>query len=125
MNKTFGRAERLKSRKQIEELVKEGSSLNADPLRMIWKESSVSQKGSVTATVAVSKRNFKRAVDRNKLKRRMREAYRLNKEELFSTLQQKEKKISLMFFHVSKQLSAYESIEDGMKNVLQKLVSRL
>jgi ribonuclease P protein component len=125
MNKTFGRAERLKSRKQIEALVKDGRSIAAEPLRMIWKETSEAQKRPVNATVAVSKRNFKRAVDRNKLKRRMREAYRRHKNELYQALALKDKKIDLMFFHVSKQMSGYESIETGMKNALQKLLGKL
>ena len=54
------------------------------------------RKAIATATVTVSKRNFKRAVDRNKLKRRMREAYRRNKQMLIDTLNEKNKKIMTM-----------------------------
>jgi ribonuclease P protein component len=121
--RTFAKEERLKSSKQIEELVKNGRSFNAGPLRMIWMESE--QAGKMLATVAVSKRNFKRAVDRNKLKRRMREAWRLHKQMLELPLDTSGKKIRVMFFHVSKQLSDYASIESGMNLALKKLADSL
>ncbi|HEY6161317.1 MAG TPA: ribonuclease P protein component [Bacteroidia bacterium] len=121
--RTFAKEERLKSSKQIEELVKNGRSLTAGPLRMVWMESEQPRK--MLVTVAVSKRNFKRAVDRNKLKRRMREAWRNGKQVLELPLGSSGKKIRVMFFHVSKQLSDYASIESGMNIALKKLASSL
>jgi ribonuclease P protein component len=121
MKTTFHKEERLKSNKLIEALVKEGNTVNAMPLKLVWMEVEKSGRFPARATVAVSKRNFKRAVDRNKLKRRMREAYRLNKQPLYEQLLEKNKKISLMFFHVSKEISAYELIAESMIKAMEKL----
>ncbi|MEL6358617.1 MAG: ribonuclease P protein component [Bacteroidota bacterium] len=74
---TFKQEERLKSRKRIEELFKEGKAVNLPPLRLLYLPCDELPNHQVLFTV--SKKRFKRAVTRNKLKRRMREAYRLNK----------------------------------------------
>lgn len=121
MKTTFRKEERLKSNKLIEALVKEGKTVNAMPLKLVWMEVEKGGRFPAQATVAVSKRNFKRAVDRNKLKRRMREAYRLNKQPLYEQLLEKNKKVSLMFFHVSREISEYALIEESMVKVIEKL----
>lgn len=122
MRLTFGKDERLKSRKHIEELMACGKALHAGPLRLVWMEAE-DEGPAVKAAMGVSKRNFRRAVDRNKLKRRMREAYRRRKLTLYQRLRQKNKKLHLMFLHVSKQLSDYSTIDSGMNDILKKLSS--
>lgn len=125
MKQTFKKGERLKSRKDIEGLMQGGRSITISPLKMIWAAGAWTGTISAKATVAVSKKNFKKAVDRNKLKRRMREAFRKNKQELVELLQQKNKKINLMFIHITKEMSEYVLIEASIRKTLEKLRTNL
>src|ERR1043166_5363776 len=81
---TLGKSERLKSRKQIEQLFAEGKNFPMSPFRVYYRTSPfVSGSASnLQFGAAVSAKNFKRAVDRNRIKRLTREAYRLQKNQL-------------------------------------------
>ncbi|TXD54243.1 MULTISPECIES: ribonuclease P protein component [unclassified Polaribacter] len=79
MKCTLGKKERLKSKKLIERLYKEGTSLKAFPLRMMYLQTVHTSDFPAQVGVSVPKRNFKKAPDRNRLKRLMRESYRLQK----------------------------------------------
>ena len=77
---TFPKEEHLCRKKLIEELFsKQGSSFGVYPLRIVWIKSEMPTTAPPQVLISVSKRTFKRAVDRNRLKRLIREAYRLNK----------------------------------------------
>ncbi len=81
---TFKRAERLKSRKVIEQLFKQGQSFAQYPLRIVWVEMAEPRSEfPAQFALSVSKKKFKRAVDRNRIRRLVREAYRLNKHVLY------------------------------------------
>ena len=120
----FGRKEKLKSRKLIDELFTSGKSFPAYPLRVIFRFMPA-EKGSLKIGVSVSKRNFKKAVDRNKLKRLMREAYRLQKEEILSDIIQKNIQGNVFFMFVGKELVPYEVIRIAMKKSLDQLQKNL
>lgn len=75
----FPKEERLRSKKLIEQLFREGSSFNLYPLRFVALHLPQVSEPPVQVVISVSKRNFKKAVDRNRLKRQIREAYRLQK----------------------------------------------
>ncbi|WP_303312326.1 ribonuclease P protein component [Hymenobacter sp. BT730] len=76
---SFSKEEHLCRKKLIDELFARGSSFGLYPLRLIWLPAPAATMAPPQVLVSVSKRNFKRAVDRNYFKRLMREAYRLNK----------------------------------------------
>lgn len=115
MNNSFGKEEKLKSRKRIEQLFSEGKSVKAYPVIAVFllNEDSVihSQVG-----FSVSKKRFKKAVDRNLVKRRMREAYRLNKEILSES-----GTVSMMFIYVGKTIPEYAEVEKSVVKALKKL----
>lgn len=80
MRYTYSKREKLKSKKLIDALFIEGKSIKSYPLRMVYLESEPFEEGiTIKAGVSVSKRNFKLAVTRNRIKRLMRESYRLHK----------------------------------------------
>ncbi|PSR55448.1 ribonuclease P protein component [Adhaeribacter arboris] len=81
----FTKEERLRSTKLIEQLFREGSSFNLYPLRFVYLKPTSPMATTPQVLISVSKRNFKKAVDRNRLKRQIREAYRLHKGILLST----------------------------------------
>ena len=73
------------------------------------------------AGVGVSSKNFKKAVDRNRIKRLMREAWRLQKNGLHAQLEERQKSMSVFFLYVGKELPAYEIIFEKMGSAIKKL----
>ena len=119
---TLGKNERLKQRKVIEHLFKEGKSFSVFPFRVFYlfpEELSA----SLQAGFSVSTRNFKRAVDRNRIKRVTREAYRLQKNNLKAELINRNKKLAVFFIYIDKDLPAFEVIKDRIQVSLQKLIT--
>lgn len=80
MKRTYGKQEKLKSRKAIQQLFVEGDTVAAFPLRLVFLKKAHDANTTLKVGVSVSKRKIKKAVDRNRIKRILREAYRLNKE---------------------------------------------
>lgn len=119
----FGRTEKLKSRKLIEELFAKGKSINVFPIRIsyVFSNVQVDEKSLLQVGVSVSKRNFKRAVDRNRIKRLLREAYRLQKKELIELLAEQKKKGFVFFIYADKQLPEYPMVFNTMTKCLSAL----
>jgi len=115
MKHTLGKEERLKSKKLIERLYKEGNSVKAFPLRMIFLQTEHTSKFPSQVGVSVPKRNFKRAVDRNRIKRLMRESYRLQKEIVYNNL---EKPYVFMISYIGKEECTYEALFLKMETLL-------
>lgn len=116
---TFSRKERLKSVKEITKLFDSGKSFLVYPIKVVWVETDNDLPFPVQAAFSVSKRNFKHATDRNKLKRRMKEAYRLNKFLLYEKLSTQ--KISCIFIYIAREELTSALIGKSMKTVLLKL----
>ena len=87
---SFHKTERLCSKKIIDKLFIEGKTIFVYPVKIVYLETSLSSKFPVQAVFTVGKRNFKRAVQRNLIKRRMREAYRLNKHKFYHEIGEKQ-----------------------------------
>ena len=117
---TFKQDDKLKSRKLIEQLFKEGKSFSNFPMRVLWKYNETSKMPLQTG-FAVSSKYFKKAVDRNRIKRLMREAYRLQKNDLQNHLKLQEKKMVLFVIYVGNELPAYPLIFEKTSHVLNRL----
>ena len=116
INKTFGKNEKLKSQKLITQLFEEGKSISNFPLKLIYipvKNNEV----FIQAGVTVSKRIFKSAVQRNRIKRLLREAYRLNKALVFNNT---DDNFAFLFLYLGKDMPTFEHLDQKMKLVLNK-----
>jgi ribonuclease P protein component len=115
---TFSKNERLCSKPLIDQLIQKGNSFSGFPFKIIWMEIQESS-APVKIVISVPKRNFKRAVDRNRIKRLIREAYRKNKQVLIDGVGSK--KIVLLLVYTSKTFIDYVTTEEKVKNVLNRL----
>lgn len=117
--------ERLSRKKIIEKLFAGGSrSFSIFPLRVVWlpvEELDV----QASLLVSVSKRRFKRAVKRNRVKRQIREAYRLNKQPLLEALAEKDLRLALAFIYLSDELTDSAVIAEKMKITLARIVEKV
>ena len=120
----MGQNERLKSRKQIEFLFSQGQSFHSSPFKIYYSAVPVTDKRKqLQFAVGVGTRYFKHAVDRNRVKRLIREAYRLQKQELQQMIQEKELQLTMFFIFTGKAVPDFEIIKEKMKLALDKLIS--
>jgi ribonuclease P protein component len=117
----FSKEERLNSKILIDKIFNGGEPLFAYPFRVIVMPLEHEEKAPIKVLFTVPKRNFKLAVHRNQIRRRMREAYRLNKNELTFFLKEHNQSLALMFIYIEKEIKDYRSIEKGMKKALRKI----
>lgn len=129
VNNTFRKAEKLCKIKSIDRLFSKGDSFIAYPLRVVyfigdeWEGERASS--HATILVSVSKKKFKRAVERNRVKRLVREAYRLNKSQLVDVARSENKQIEIAFLYLKSELPIYEEIEKAMLKALSVLTDKL
>jgi ribonuclease P protein component len=119
VSENFEKKEKLKSRKLIGQLFSEGKSFSAFPIRMIYLPL---EKGSENNLAAVSapKKNFKKATERNRIKRLMRESYRKNKY-LLENLSQKH---AFLFIYTDKNIVTYQQVFSAMEKLLKKFTKQ-
>jgi len=122
MKFSLGKEERLKSRKLIGELYKEGKSIKAYPLRMVYIQKEHTSDYPVQVAVSVPKRNFKKAVDRNRIKRLMRESYR-NQKAIINTAV--EKPYVFMISYLAKEELPYDKLYSKMEILLNKFINEI
>lgn len=117
------KAERLSSKKCIDKLFAEGDSILQYPLKMVFLKTELQTKYPVQAGFTTSKKNFKRAVARNRIKRVLRETYRLNKHLVYNELEQEQ--LALFVIFIGKELPKYDIVEGAMKKGLSKIIKKI
>jgi len=122
MNFTYNKHEKLKSRKLIKQLFEDGKAISIYPLRLIYLKVEHESDFLLQTGVSVSKRNFKLAVDRNRIKRMMREVYRLNKNMLYKSL---DDKYIFMFIYLGRTETDYNKLNDKIKKLMQTFLSKI
>ncbi|MBV9988469.1 MAG: ribonuclease P protein component [Chitinophagaceae bacterium] len=124
-DRSYSKKEKLKSRKRLGELFATGRSFSIFPVKVFFTATEMQEKGSVQAGVGVSARNFKKAVDRNRIKRLLRECYRLNKTALTEAAAAKHKALGVFFLYVGKDLPEYPALTEKMIAALNRLTDEL
>lgn len=105
------KTERLKSKKVIEALFAEGKQLKQFPVMLTYIETPLPKPVPFQIGVTVSKRKFAKAVDRNRIKRLMREAIRIKKHEMLSELGMNGKQFALMFLYTGNKMPDYKLMD--------------
>lgn len=122
MAKTFGKSERLCSRNVIDEIFSKGKELRKFPYLLKYIYSPEPAENPVQIVVSVPKKRAKSAVDRNRLRRQIKEAYRLNKEELQLYFQNNKRSIVIFLIYTGKEKEVYTLLEEKLKVILKELI---
>ncbi len=120
-NFKYSRAEKLKSKILFEKLFSEGKNVTIYPLRLVYVKTELKDSVYIKAGVSVSKRNFKSAVNRNRIKRVLREAYRHNKTILFNN---SIANYALLFLYIGKEMPIGKNIDRQMIALLEKFSAK-
>jgi len=119
---TFKKAERLTNRKAISKLFAKGSSFYIFPVRVVWMPVIFDNKYPARVVFSVSRKEFRKAHDRNKIKRLLREGYRKNKGILYESLNNSNKQCALAFVYSANKIVSYDKLESIIIIILQRLI---
>lgn len=123
---TFPKNERLSLKHHLDILFQEGLSFVVYPIRVIYLPLAIDPSNSfVSLLISVPKRKIKHAVDRNYIKRRIRESYRLRKHDLIRFCLEKEKKLLLAFIYLDDEKSSFKKIDRAMNKVTHTLQEKI
>jgi len=122
---SYGRNEKLKGRKLMQELFSKGKTFTIYPVKIFYMEPLIKLDHPVKVGVGTSTRHFKKAVDRNHIKRLLREIYRIEKLPLHEYLQSSGKQVVIFFLYVDKSMPEYSELKTKMHLVLHKLIKQL
>ncbi|MCB9336204.1 MAG: ribonuclease P protein component [Flavobacteriales bacterium] len=120
-NNRFPKQEKLKSVKDIGFLFESGKSFNAFPLRVVYAKKTTKTGILANVGVSVPKKNIKLAVNRNLIKRRIKEAYRINNHELKNGIKNADVELNIMLVYTAKEICTYNQIEEKIKVILNRL----
>lgn len=118
---SFQKKEKLKSKKRIEKLFAEGESVYGPPLKLIFIKTELPGGVPIQAGVAVSKKRFKSAVARNRIKRLLRESYRLNKHIVFNNI---EGNFAFLFLYLGNEMPSQQIVSQHMIRLLQLFLKK-
>ncbi len=122
MKFSFPQNEKLKSQKLIEKMFAEGNTVSKFPIRLVFLPTTFNNEVKVQAGFSVPKRKFKKAVDRNHIKRLIREAYRLNKGDFFNNLPTS---YAFMFLYLGKEVPSFHNINKSMEQLLKHFLKQI
>ena len=122
---TFPLKEHLKSKSVIDRLYAEGASVTSYPLRAVFLEqSSDKQESTAAILISVAKRRFRHAVDRNLMKRRIREAYRTEKHQFVESLENNNLKMAVAILYIDTKKSSTLFLRKKMGKLLSSILSK-
>ncbi len=113
----FPKKERLKSKKLIDKLFIEGQSVSSFPIKLIYMQTELPFDVPIQAGVTVPKKNFKSAVKRNRIKRLLRESYRLNKALVFNN---SDASFAFLFLYLGNKMPDYYEVDKNLQAALHK-----
>jgi ribonuclease P protein component len=122
MSFEFPKREKLKSKKLIDQLFAEGKSISNFPLKLFYLQTTFPDSVKIKTGVAVSKKNFKSAVQRNRIKRLLRESFRLNKQRVFNN---SEGNFAFLILYLGKEMPTYQLVERNMQIILEKFIKTI
>ena len=121
MTNSFTKKERLCSKKLIEDLIHTKLSVTSYPYRILYKTSTVTNEYPARIAISVAKKRFKKAVDRNRIKRITREAYRLNKQEYLYSKLPSRVCIDMICIYISDSICDYKKADKAIQKALKKI----
>jgi len=128
-NFTYQKKDKLKSRKQTQFLFSNGKAITIHPIRLIYtiekEEPGIFSNGLLQAGVGAPSRHFRKAVQRNKVKRLLREGYRLEKPDFMNLVSLTNSRLNLFFLYVDANVQSQQQIQATIKLLLQKLADKL
>lgn len=128
MGYSFPKSERLCSKVALAELFQSGEAMLVYPIRCVYRISGVTAQVEIEplqVMVSVPKRNHKRAVHRNLLKRRTREAYRLNCHKLKEIIGLRGVEVDMALTYIAREVRDYKTIENAVRKIFTQLTDRL
>jgi ribonuclease P protein component len=123
---TLGKQERVKSRKLIEQLFSEGQRFAVFPFRVFFlfkEKAAASHTAALQCGAGASSKNFKKAVDRNRIKRLTREAYRLQKTALENKIKNNKQQLAVFLIYTGKELPEFTILKEKLTVILNKLIT--
>ncbi len=117
----YRKKDKLKSKKLIEQMFTEGRAVTVYPLRLVYLKTEFEDNSTIKTGVSVSKRLHKTAVARNRIKRLLREAYRLNKPLYFNN---SSTSYAFMILYLSKDGTTFDKLNNSMKLLFKKFTDK-
>ena len=122
---TFKKPERISIQREIDCLFKQGDAFVSYPLRVIYLKQKPLSGATVAVLIGVPKKKVKHAVKRNRMKRLIRETYRLNKTSLIQHSQKKNSGLLIAFLYIGNEVRLWEEMEIAMKKAIDELIEKM